>query len=379
MQDSKDNSLVKAYNTLWARVTKSGKVKPTMHILDNEASARFKKEIRKNCDLQLVPPDTHWQNLAKRAIKTFKSHFISILAGLDPSFSMTLWDRLLPQTILTLNLLRQAKADPSMSAYQFMHGKFDYNKMPLAPLGCAVQIHESTNRQKSWDVRSLNGWCLGTSDKHYRCYTIYCTKTRAERISNTVFFQHRYLTQPVVTPTDAMIKAMGDLHGMLKKSANKVGMAEIEVLKQLAAIFSGPVEIGTQKPKHVTFAALTALEKPIGPLHEQDTASPRVTETSPRVISAAVVDKPYGPPQPMMTRARAKAQQVALSGQQRWTTNRCCNTDFQAAMSIMEYNLTSETAHAIFDEESGKMLKYRKLINHPKYQEHTHLPMSLGS
>jgi hypothetical protein len=146
-------------------------------------------------------------------------------------------------------------------------------------------------------------------------------------------------------------------------------MAEMEVLKQLDAILSGSVEIGTQKPKHVTFAALTALEKPIAPLHEQDTASPRVTETSPRVISAAVVNKPYGPPQPMMMRARAKAQQVALSGQQRWTTNCCCDTDFQAAMSVMEYNLTSETAHAIFDEEFGKVLKYRKLITHPKYQE----------
>jgi hypothetical protein len=59
MQDSKDNSLVRAYNTLWARVTKSGKVKQTVHILDNEALAHFKEEIRKNCDLQLVPPDTH--------------------------------------------------------------------------------------------------------------------------------------------------------------------------------------------------------------------------------------------------------------------------------------------------------------------------------
>jgi hypothetical protein len=250
-----------------------------------------------------------------------------------------------------------------------MHGEFDYNKMPLAPLGCAVQMHENTNRQKRWDVHSLNGWYLGTSDEHYQCYTIYCTKTRAERISDTVFFQHRYLTQPVVTPTDAMIKAMGDLRGMLKKSANKVGMAEMEVLKQLDAILSPPVEIGTQKPKHVTFAASTALEKPIAPLHEQDMASPRVTDTSPRVISAAVVDKPYGLPQPMLTRARAKAQQVALSVQRWWTTNCCCGTDFQAAMSVMEYNLISETVHAIFDKESGKMLKYRKLITHPKYRE----------
>jgi hypothetical protein len=36
-------------------------------------------------------------------------------------------------------------------------------------------------------------------------------------------------------------------------------------------------------------------------------------------------------------------------------------------MNIMECNLRFETAQAIFDEESGKMLKYWKLITHPKY------------
>jgi hypothetical protein len=91
-------------------------------------------------------------------------------------------------------------------------------------------------------------------------------KNKGQKNFDTVFFQHRYLTQPVVTPTNAMIKAMGHLRVMLKKSANKVGMAKMEVLKQLDAILSNPVEIGTQKPKHVTFAASTALEKPIAPL-----------------------------------------------------------------------------------------------------------------
>ncbi len=47
MQDSKDISLDKVYNMLWARMTKSEKVKPTVHILDNEALAHFKEEIRK--------------------------------------------------------------------------------------------------------------------------------------------------------------------------------------------------------------------------------------------------------------------------------------------------------------------------------------------
>jgi hypothetical protein len=95
----------------------------------------------------MVLPDTHRQNLAEQAIQTFKSHFLAILAGVDPMFPMKLWDRLVPQAVLTLNLLRQAKEDLKMSStYEFVHGKMDYNKMLLALLGCTVQMHKSTNR-----------------------------------------------------------------------------------------------------------------------------------------------------------------------------------------------------------------------------------------
>ncbi len=30
----------------------------------------------------------------------------------------------------------------TVSAYQYVNGPFNYNKMPLGPMGCAVQIHE---------------------------------------------------------------------------------------------------------------------------------------------------------------------------------------------------------------------------------------------
>ena len=92
MKDNKVNSLIAAYKALWARVTGNREIKPNMHIMDNKAPELFKEAIRENCNLQLVPPDTHRRNLAERAIQTFKSHFISILAGVDPTFPMYLWD-----------------------------------------------------------------------------------------------------------------------------------------------------------------------------------------------------------------------------------------------------------------------------------------------
>jgi hypothetical protein len=156
MKNSSEGSMIKAYKALWDRLTSSGTIKPKTHILDNEASVEFKREIQKNCTIQLVPPDNHRQNLAERAIQTFKNHFKSVLAGVDNSFPMRLWDRLLPQTILTLNLLRQANTVPMISAWQYVHGNFDYNKMPLASMGCAVQIHQGSERRASWAANAIN-------------------------------------------------------------------------------------------------------------------------------------------------------------------------------------------------------------------------------
>ncbi len=118
MKNKTEGSIIKAYQALWARLTASGTVKPQTHLLDNEASAAFKTKIKKNCELQLVPPDNRRRNLAERAIQTFKSHFKAILAGVAENFPMNLWDRLLPQTVLTLNLLRQSNVAPAVWAYQ---------------------------------------------------------------------------------------------------------------------------------------------------------------------------------------------------------------------------------------------------------------------
>ena len=84
----------------------------------------------------------HRRNRAEQAIQTFKAHFLTILAGVDPKFPPYLWDLLLPQAELTLNLLRQSTINPQISALEFVHGPFDFTKTPLPPVGCQVLIHD---------------------------------------------------------------------------------------------------------------------------------------------------------------------------------------------------------------------------------------------
>ena len=68
-----------------------------IQILDNEVSAEFKKTIQQDwgAKYQLVPPNVHRRNIAERAIRTFKAHFLEILAGVDPDFPKYMWDNLL--------------------------------------------------------------------------------------------------------------------------------------------------------------------------------------------------------------------------------------------------------------------------------------------
>ena len=184
-----------------------------LQILDNEASAEYKRSITEKWkdNYQLVPPNTQRSNASERAICTFKAHFLSILAGVAPDPPRNLWDLLLPQTELTLNLLRQATLDPSRSAWSYFHGPFNYDATPIGPLGCDIIAHKKTGTRNYWDFRGVAGWNFGVALQHYRCHTIVEKATRGAQISNTVEFRHHHNTHPTVTPMDCIVHGVNTL------------------------------------------------------------------------------------------------------------------------------------------------------------------------
>jgi hypothetical protein len=56
MKNKTEGSMIKAYLALRECLTATGIVKPMTHIMDNEASAEYKKVICENCTIQLVLP-----------------------------------------------------------------------------------------------------------------------------------------------------------------------------------------------------------------------------------------------------------------------------------------------------------------------------------
>ncbi|KAL7477858.1 hypothetical protein ACHAW6_003650 [Cyclotella cf. meneghiniana] len=181
-------SLIKAYQAIHNGWKAAKVICPNWHILDNEAPEAFKQAIQDNqCRVELTPANQHRRNAAERAIQTFKGHFIALLAGVSDNFPIHQWNELLPQTILMLNLLQQSNVAPNTSAYAYHHGSFDYNRMPLAPMGCAVQFHIKPNRRKTFGEHSSNGGYLKTLPEHYQAHLVFVKATRVKRITDKVF------------------------------------------------------------------------------------------------------------------------------------------------------------------------------------------------
>jgi hypothetical protein len=154
-------SILAGFKILHAKLCAAG-VRPLLQRLDNECSTILKEFlVAEDIDFQLVPPGIHRRNAAERAIHTFKNHFIAGLCRVDKDFPIHLWDRLLPQALLTLNLLRGSRLNPKLSALAQLFGVFDFNCTPIAPPAIRIIVHEKPDKRDSWSPHGINGWYIG--------------------------------------------------------------------------------------------------------------------------------------------------------------------------------------------------------------------------
>jgi hypothetical protein len=296
MRSRKDAEMIRAYNALVLRLKREGII-PKKHVLDNEVLESMKNHIRDTCkmNMELVPPGCHQRNAAEVAIHNFKSHFLSVLTGVADDFPQNLWDRLLPQTEITLNLIWQSNAMPTVLAYAHLSGPFDHNKTPLAPMGCEAQIHEKTDKQGTWAYHSVDGWYLFTSPENYHTHTCHVKATKIECHSDTVHFKHKNITNPTITHADKVMQALAEC---FKTITGAMGGTTAQEVKDLQCIVKA------------TQAGLHKNETPINNSNAEH-RSPRVPKlprvhTLPRVPHTTVDNQ-------CITRAMSKVINKAIS------------------------------------------------------------------
>jgi hypothetical protein len=101
---------------------------------------------------------------------------------------MHLWERLLPQAVITLNMMRTSRINPKLSAAMHIFGQYDFNRAPMAPPGTRIIAHDTPSRRRTWAPHGQDGWYIGPALEHYRWYPVYITKTRGKRIVEKVEF-----------------------------------------------------------------------------------------------------------------------------------------------------------------------------------------------
>jgi len=211
MKDRTKESYVKAYRE-GLQFFESRGLKPTFQRADNEISGLFLEYLVKhNIAIDLVPPGQHRRNRAERAIRTFKNHFIAILAGVDPEFPANLWCSLIQQAEITINALRESTCNPRMSAWEEINGPLDFNRTPMAPPGMRVTVHDKPSDRASWAKHGTPGFYTGPAMDHYRCYTTATKATGATRVTDTLAWHPHGYAMPAATPAELMIDAVNTL------------------------------------------------------------------------------------------------------------------------------------------------------------------------
>ena len=186
--------------------------------MDNECSELTKAWLATtNITLELTPVAQHRTNKAERAIRTWKNHFLATLAGIDPECPLSLWENFIEQAELTLNLMRESPASPTMSAFESLCGKFDVNATPIAPLGMKVLVHDTPENRGTWQAHGKPGFYTGRALLHYRCHTVWMIASRATRISDCLSWHPVLLKMPGSSPLEELTAVIEDAKRVLTK------------------------------------------------------------------------------------------------------------------------------------------------------------------
>jgi hypothetical protein len=180
---------------------------------------------------------------------------------------MHLWDILLPEAVITLNMFITSKINPKLSASTHIDGQYDYNRSPMAPPGKILIAHETTSRRRTWAPYCQDGWYIGLALEHYICYTVYVNITRGERVVETVECFPENFKLPFSSTQELATQAAKELthaslHPHPARPFCQVGDEQALALKRLDAIFEGAMRSRKSKaltpPPHRAYYSFTS-------------------------------------------------------------------------------------------------------------------------
>jgi hypothetical protein len=116
--------------------------------------------------------------------------------------------------------MQASQINPEILAYEALNGPYDWNRYPLAPLGCKAIVYKDGDTRGLWASRGIDGWYLGPSKDHYRCALYYIPKIRAYCISGSMELFPQHCQFPNLT-AEQHFRALTDKPAYETVTANK--------------------------------------------------------------------------------------------------------------------------------------------------------------
>jgi hypothetical protein len=304
------------------------------------------------------------------------------LSSVEPTFPLHLWDILLPQAEITLNLFRTSRLHPQLSAAAQFHGLVDYNKTAFSPPGCKIIAHEKPGKRRTWAPHGKNGYSLGPAMHHYRCQHVYISATASERIVDTLeFFPHNY-QMPQLSSTDRLLMAAKDMTGALQNPYpevpfTNVGDDTISALTELGNIFkfklrkTQPTTLPAAPPMVNLRPCLTESSNPI---LSSPMPPPRQTRSQTKIHARDITNSPLLPrvvtpmtrnPSPPRVPTRSRNLSPRNLSQDDF-----CGMDTAHMAIALGTNHWSQQhqANAVIYPVTGKEIEYIALMKDPRLQ-----------
>ena len=253
MKNRTDKSMIAVFQDIYEYLKQRG-CSPKLHVLDNECSKAVKQYIKsEQVNIQLVEPHNHRVNAAEPAVKTAKYHIIAGLSTVDPKAPLQLWDKWLVQMQDTLNMLRTSRRNASISAFEELEGKFDFNRTPMAPLGTRGLVYLDPDERASWQSHGIDVFSVGRAPDHYRLMEFFDPNTRNYRISGTYKLYPTHCNIPTLSEADQSIIAANELLELLKAKtppAAELKCKHAKAIQSLTNILENRPEprVGTSQP-----------------------------------------------------------------------------------------------------------------------------------
>ena len=151
-----------------------------------------------------------------------------------------------------LNLLCFSRRDPTKSANEEVYGSFDYNKMPVAPLGTKGLVYDGPAVRASWAPHGTDAYYVGNAPKHYHSMQFFMPATRRFCIADTWRLYPSNCATPTISPDDITVLMACDILGSLGSTIPATARDAIRLraaIRNLRAIVSPPVPSNDAAPR----------------------------------------------------------------------------------------------------------------------------------